>query len=475
MSLFTGDLNATVLKKVLSKWYEKGEVEEVSTGECSRQCPGENNDRCGDTDCDNVVSAYKFKGDNTEDIHLGSTCFYTDPYRNERSTPIRGNCCQRLQFKCQTVDASDGSRQVSIKRCYQLHLNWYQAEEKCRKDKTYLPSYTPSNDKCISQTENKPIFNYKCLAIELRKDRNYTMLAVNCKDKHKALCVRKPKTETTIYTIAKQETTDQGILLKTTTGLVTVSSNRLPRAVDMQNPSSNNSKVELYIAVPLTVAVLLVSVIVTMICIKRRRKRKTNENENEQNMSAVYYSTVPDEVTLKKDSDLPLADDNGACLVNETDVYNHLGDTDQQNHSDVTGPVYDHTGLQDNDQYDISVISEKRTNKDGDDFNHYDLMQVSADINSVYDETSTARKTNGDKSIDSVDIYDHAKQTENDYDTTDTQKQHEQCEHVHEPTYDQSGSCENLREPTYDQSGPSKNLTDPMYDHSAKQSSTNQQ
>ncbi|VDI55755.1 Hypothetical predicted protein, partial [Mytilus galloprovincialis] len=269
--------------------------------------------------------------------------------------------------------------------------------------------------------------------------------------------------------------------------LVTVSSNRLPRAVDMQKPSSNNSKVELYIAVPLTVAVLIVSVIVAMICIKRRRKRKTNENENEQNISAVYYSTVPDEVTLKKDPDLPLADDKGACLVNETDVYNHLGDTDQQNHSDVTGPVYDHTGLQDNDQYDISVISEKRTNKDGDDFNHYDLMQVSADINSVYDETSSARKTKGDKSIDFVDIYDHAKQTDNNYDTTDTQKQHEQCEHVHESTYDQSGSCENLREPTYDQSGPSEHLTDPMYDHSGpleadiyekcetKQSSTNEQ
>ncbi|XP_076072773.1 uncharacterized protein LOC143044599 [Mytilus galloprovincialis] len=494
-------------KKSLGTWVSKGEVDEVSTNECSLDCHGDEIDRCGGTNLQ-IVAAYEFKGDKNEDEdrHLGKKCFYTAPNRRAPSTLIPGNCLQILKFKCQTVDISGGSKNVLTKRCYQILLNWYDAQQTCLQEKSYLPTYTPSSHICLSEedvdeennwhnafvkeridweTENKPRFNHKCLAIELRKDGNFTFLALNCTDKYKAFCVRKAITETTTnsnaqpettntkyaakittHSNAQQETTDTKYAAKITTGLVTVSSNKLPRAVDMQNPSSNNSKVELYIAVPLTVAVLIVSVIVTMICIKRRRKRKTNENENEQNMSAVYYSTVPDEVTLKKDSDLPLADDNGACLVNETDVYNHLGDTDQQNHSDVTGPVYDHTGLQDNDQYDISVISEKRTNKDGDDFNHYDLMQVSADINSVYDETSSARKTNGDKSIDFVDIYDDAKQTDNDYNITDTQKQHEQREHVHEPTYDQSGSCENLREPTYDQSGPSEHLTDPMYDQS---------
>ncbi|XP_052068982.1 uncharacterized protein LOC127708175 [Mytilus californianus] len=230
----------------------------------------------------------------------------------------------------------------------------------------------------------------------------------------------------------------------------------------MHNPTSKNPKVELYIAVPLTVAVLIVSVIITVICIKRRRKRKTDEIA--RNMSTVYYSTVPDEVTLEKASDNPHGDGNGACLLNETDVYNHLGDTDQQNQTDLTGPVYDHTGLKDNDQYDISIISEKRMNKDGDDFNHYDLMQVSTDNNSVYDETK--RKTNGNKNIVSIEIYDHAKQTENDYYTTDTQRQHEPCEHLNDPTYEKSGPCDHPNDPMYDQSGPCDHLNDPMYDQS---------
>ncbi|XP_063443647.1 uncharacterized protein LOC134724512 isoform X2 [Mytilus trossulus] len=496
-------------KKSLGEWTSLGQVVEVSTSECSKDCPGDEIDWCGGTDI-KIVAAYEFKGDKNEDedIHLGKKCFYTAPNRRAPSTLMPGNCFQKLKFKCQMVDisGSGGSKNVLTKRCYQILLNWYDAQLKCLQEKSYLPTYTPSSHICISEedvdeennwhnaflkerivweTEKKPRFNHKCLAIEFKKDGNFTYLALNCTDKYRAFCIKKATTETTTHSDAQQETTYTTYAAKTTTysnaqqetsntkyaakittGFVTVSSNRLPRAVDMHNPSSNHSKVELYIAVPLTVAVLIVSIIITVICIKRRRKRKTNENENEENMSAVYYSTVPDEVTLKRDSDLPLADANGACLVNETDVYNHLGDTDQQNHSDVTGPVYDHTGLQDNDQYDISVISEKRTNKDGDDLNHYDLMQVGAEISSVYDETSTERKTNGDKSIDSVDIYDHAKQTESDYDTTDTQKQHEQREHVHEPTYDQSGSCENLREPTYDQSGPCEHLTDPMYDQS---------
>ncbi|CAC5394412.1 unnamed protein product [Mytilus coruscus] len=460
---YVGYICYCIKSQKLKNWKADGKMDEVSTGECSDDCPGEK-----------MIVA---------EIPTLKLCLHI----NSRVI----------------ITMVKWERKVLTKQCYQILFNWYQAERKCLRDGNYLPTYTPSNDKCNSErtgvdnvnnwhntfvrerivweTVNKPRFNYKCLAIKLRKDKNYTLLAVDCTDKYKALCVRKSTTESTTHLNGQQETTNPGDTAETksesttqlngqqettnpedTAKTTTVSSDRLSRAVDMQNPTSKNPKVELYIAVLLTVAVLIVSVIITVICIKRRRRRKTDKNA--RNMSTVYYSTVPDEVTLEKASDNPHGDGNGACLLNETDVYNHLGDTDQLNHSDLTGPVYDHTGLKDNDQYDISIISEKRINKDGDDFNHYDLMQVSTDNNSVYDETK--RKTNGDKNIVSVEINDHAKQTENDYDTTDTQRQHETCKHLNDPTYEQSGPCDHLNDPMYDQSGPCDHLNDPMYDQS---------
>lgn len=41
----------------------------------------------------------------------------------------------------------DGSRNV-LTQCYSTYLNWYQAKKKCLRQRGYLPTYTPSNQKC---------------------------------------------------------------------------------------------------------------------------------------------------------------------------------------------------------------------------------------------------------------------------------------------------------------------------------------
>lgn len=45
----------------LESWITNGQVEEVSTTECSNECPNDKLDRCGGTNT-NTVSAYKFVG-----------------------------------------------------------------------------------------------------------------------------------------------------------------------------------------------------------------------------------------------------------------------------------------------------------------------------------------------------------------------------------------------------------------------------
>lgn len=49
----------------------------------------------------------------------------------------------------------DGSKDIRT-QCYLPYLTWYQAEKKCLQERSYLPTHTPSNQKC----ERNPDFDY---------------------------------------------------------------------------------------------------------------------------------------------------------------------------------------------------------------------------------------------------------------------------------------------------------------------------
>ncbi|XP_063443631.1 uncharacterized protein LOC134724508 isoform X2 [Mytilus trossulus] len=223
-----------------------------------------------------------------------------------------GNCLQKLKFKCQMVDISGGSKNVLTKRCYSIRLNWYDAQQTCLQEKSYLPTYTPSNDICFAEkdvdemnnwhnafvkerivweTENRPRFSPKCLAVELREDKNYTLLAVNCTDKYKALCVLKSTIVSSVLGFSKQE--------------------------DIKTTPSNPADAVIFGSVGGVTGLLFVVALV-IVFIKRSSILKKIQDSTQQNNSPLYENDIGLQQQVYQDLNPVIEDINSTYDVMHT-------------------------------------------------------------------------------------------------------------------------------------------------------------
>ncbi|XP_052070021.1 uncharacterized protein LOC127708904 [Mytilus californianus] len=400
--------------KTQQQWVRQEVVRKVSTKICDIRCDEDNVDRCGGTQY--IFSAYKLIGLSSSE-EIGGNCFYT--FGNSHKVN-RISCKEGLQFKCEEVKQSDGTRKIDV-RCFESKLNWYDARKTCNTFTKYIQLLNNQcdNDKQFADklwhnrfVKERIVWNadiptdmykkngYICLAIKLTKDSKYILTAQNCDKNYHSLCQKDVWDTNGITTNNEQETGDSKV-----------------------------SMVSIYVGIAVTLAILLIFLIVLAVCVRRRKRSMHKEVPA---ATDVYYSTVTGDQIIENQPNTPdcmKKDQSDANLLLSAKRVNNHAEYDQQE-INQKGTVYDQAGLPDSDEYDVSSTCRKNRPNVEEDVCYYDHNR---DVDTVYDETDTHGLIQRNEISE---IYDHTREINDDYDVSQAYRQ--QGKTINEPVYSKS-------------------------------------
>ncbi|CAG2217595.1 unnamed protein product [Mytilus edulis] len=422
--------------KTLKLW--EGQMQMVSTKSCEIRCDEDKIDRCGGKH--NIFSAYKVKGlQMSEDI--GGNCFSTSGTIGSKDVQ-RTRCKEIFKIKCEEVKRTVGSRVIDVK-CNELILNWYDARKLCNQSGKYIQLL---NNKCGNidefeavqlwhnrfikeridwNTDNvtdKDIKNgYKCLAMKLTPDSNYTLIASNCDNAYHSLCQKdvsgRNNDDMPPYTT-------QPSLPRTAQS--TMYTDGIPKNKEQETV---DLKVSMYVGIAVSLTTLLIVVVVLAVCILRRKRYM---HKDVSTIPDVYYSTVTgDQIHENKSHTLDgaNADQGDANLMVSAKTINiHTGNDQQE--INLQGAMSDQAGVTDSNEYDVSSTCRKYSPKAEEDVGYYDHNR---DADTMYDVTDTKGLIQRNEMSQ---IYDHTREINDDYDVSNAYRQHDKT--INESVYSQS-------------------------------------